>query len=72
MPRMNEIVQEIAATAGNMNEKERPALPLGALAFPLAGFLQAYIFVQVCDLHSTFSTQPCSLSDAPLMAAEPL
>lgn len=64
--------RKFAATAGNMNEKERLASPPGAPAFPLAGFPQAYIFVQVCDLHSTFSTQPCSLSDAPLMAAEPL
>jgi hypothetical protein len=31
-----------------------------------------YMRVQVCDLQRTFKTQPCILSEAPLIDAEPL
>lgn len=37
-----------------------------------AGCLIDYIRVQVCDLQSTFKTQPCIFSEVPWIDAEPL
>lgn len=45
---------------------------MGGLGGPPLAIRGAYSRVQVCDLQSTFSTQPFILSELPLTEPEPL